>query len=178
MTTCAPCHIEHQGADRRAKAMDHEALAKAGLRELALAENSTDAKRAHTKLAVWIRRHSIHDPDDEAHPRVSRVEATLDCNSCHANTGQRQTMHATMMEENCAPCHSTAQWTIPTFIHPSMRSTDCNQCHQEPSSHRMMHFKMVSQTVAKVKSTVHQCYKCHQNVSWNNIKGRGWYKHH
>lgn len=178
VSMCAPCHVEHQGANHRPKAMDHEALAKSGLRELALAENGTDAKRAHAQLAAWIRRHAADDPADEQHPRVSRLEATLDCNSCHANVGQRQTMHAERMGENCASCHSTKQWTIPTFVHPSPRSTDCVQCHREPPSHRMMHFEMVSQKVAKVEAPVDQCYKCHQPDAWNNIKGVGWYKMH
>ena len=42
----------------------------------------------------------------------------------------------------------------------------------------MMHFSMVSQSIAGRKARVEQCYACHATDAWNNIRGRGYYKHH
>lgn len=74
------------------------------------------------------------------------------------------------------------------FRHPSPRSFDCAQCHQAPPSYYMKHFAMISKKVAGqdndpssqccVPVQVNQCCRCHQTMSWNDIKRVGWYKHH
>lgn len=102
-------------------------------------------------------------------------EAQLDCASCHGTKDR----HFGMLGRECSACHSTGQWTIAEFQHPSGRSMDCAQCHKAPPSHYMEHFEIVSKRVAKQPDAqVGQCYVCHETTSWNDIKGLGLYKHH
>ncbi len=178
ITECAACHPEHQGKSRRPTVMDHQALAIIGLRELSGTDAGTEAKTTHGRLSSWLGRYRRSgEITNASHPRVTSEEAILDCASCHINQGQ--TGHARLMGPDCASCHSTAQWTIPLFQHPSPRTTECAQCHEAPPSHYMEHFRMVSQKVAKRPTArVEQCYSCHQVDAWNNIKGVGWYDHH
>ncbi|MCY7349322.1 MAG: hypothetical protein LH606_01465 [Cytophagaceae bacterium] len=167
---CASCHIEHQGADANLRVMNHQALAQIGARLIPAIKS------------VANQMDNVLLPGGQ--PLVSTLEATLDCASCHATTDK----HQGLFGQTCASCHATSQWTIPTFQHPSMRSTDCVQCHQAPPSHYMMHFEMVSKKVAAEGKAqlngccegviVRQCYVCHQTTSWNDIKGVGYYKHH
>lgn len=178
--TCSPCHLEHQGLNRRPTAMSHVALVRAGLEQLETGGKSIEGQPLPKQVRSWIaQRQGSGAVIQFNNPHVSAEEGVLDCNSCHASKGQGQTMHATLMGSECASCHATSQWTIAEFRHPSPRSTDCNQCHQAPPSHYMMHFEMVSQKVARQpEATVNQCYSCHQTNSWNDIKGVGWYDHH
>jgi hypothetical protein len=128
--------------------------------------------RAETKIAV--------EPPSVPellvnHPRLSAVESSLNCVSCHATKDR----HKGLLGTNCVQCHATTQWTVSEFRHPSSRSTNCAQCHQAPPSHYMMHFSMMSAPIARQpKAKVNQCYLCHQTTSWNDIKGVGWVKHH
>ena len=102
-------------------------------------------------------------------------EALLSCPACHSNDDR----HFGLFGKDCVQCHSTRQWTLPEFIHPSNQSLDCNQCHEAPPSHYMQHFKMISAQVAgELNAKVEECYACHQSTSWNDIKRAGWYKHH
>ena len=182
--TCSEGHIEHQGANRRPTKMDHLALAKFGLRELNGNSANDAAKDTGARLVGWIKQHRAAEGPQMEHRNITPEEMILDCASCHGNEDR----HMKLFGPDCAQCHATAQWTIAQFQHPSPRSTDCAQCHQAPPSHYMMHFEMVSKTVARSANTpgnpccddvqVNQCYRCHQTNSWNDIKGRGWYKHH
>jgi hypothetical protein len=175
--TCSPCHLEHQGVNRRPTTMDHIALAKFGLTQLHA--DSAETNGWHEQLLGWIKRHR-----EMKHQTIAAEELILDCASCHA----RQDRHIKLFGQECAECHATTQWTIAEFQHPSPRSTSCAQCHQPPPSHYMMHFEMVSKRVASPANApgnhccgdvqVNQCYRCHQTTSWNDIKGVGWYKHH
>jgi hypothetical protein len=109
------------------------------------------------------------------HPRLSAVESSLNCVSCHATKDRHQGLLGT----NCVQCHATTQWTVSEFRHPSSRSTNCAQCHLAPPSHNMMHFSMMSAPIARQPNAkVNQCYLCHQTTSWNDIKGVGMVKHH
>ena len=176
---CATCHVEHQNTSIRPIAMDHVEVAKIGVRTLALA-SQTDAGSASTlkSLQTWLR---IRIPGqfDESSAREA-----LNCAGCHATKDR----HLGLFGKDCAQCHSTTQWTIAEFLHPSSRSTDCAQCHQAPGSHYMMHFDMISKKIAGQEdervaeccgaAKVTQCYRCHQTTSWNDIRGVGYYKHH
>ena len=161
ISNCAACHVEHQGENANLRIMDHEALARIGIRTTPDGANTSN--QANNPLLT------------AAHPLVSPLEARLDCASCHATKDK----HFGLFGQNCAWCHATTEWSIPAFQHPSPRSTDCAQCHQAPPSHFMEHFEMVSKRVSKQENAqVNQCYVCHQTTSWNDIKGVGFYKHH
>lgn len=154
---CRGCHIEHQGAQHRPIAMDHEVLILRKLEHL-----SEPAQRAIAALPI-------------EHDRIRPAETALDCKACHAN----QDPHRALFGASCALCHATGTWSVPEFRHPSPLSTDCAQCHQAPPSHCMEHFHMVSMKVAGIEhADVSQCFLCHKTSAWNDIKGVGWYKHH
>lgn len=162
ISNCAACHIEHQGANANLRMMNHEALARIGIKTIPDDVKLSNQTNSNPLLP-------------ENNPLVSPLEAKLDCASCHATKDK----HFGLFGQNCASCHATTQWTIPSFQHPSPRSTDCAQCHQAPPSHYMEHFEMVSKRVSKQENAqVNQCYVCHQTTSWNDIKGVGFYKHH
>lgn len=109
------------------------------------------------------------------HPRLKANESNMNCASCHATKDRHQGFFGT----DCVQCHATKQWTVPDFRHPSVQSTQCAQCHKPPPSHNMMHFPMMSAPLAgQPRAKVNQCYLCHQSTSWNDIKGKGWIKHH
>ena len=174
--SCAGCHREHQGFDRRPTGMDHLALSGIGFRQLK-AEHTSDGEneRVRKDLLDWIGQHRPASHGSEGHSSLTPREAVLNCASCHSTKDRHRGLFGT----DCAQCHGTTKWTIPEFRHPSPRSTDCVQCHQAPPSHYMMHFEMISAKVARQPTAkVNECYKCHQTTSWNDIKGVGWYKHH
>jgi hypothetical protein len=161
ISNCSACHIEHQGANANLRLMNHEALAQIGVNTLPAGTNVFD--QTNNPLST------------EINSLISPLEARLDCASCHATKDK----HFGLFGQNCASCHATTQWTIPSFQHPSPRSTDCAQCHQAPPSHYMGHFEMVSKKIARQEhAQVNQCYICHQTTSWNDILGVGFYKHH
>lgn len=174
--SCRECHPEHQGSRRPPTMMDHAALAKIGLRQLGEKGGpGSESALLRKQLVAWINRQESGGETATPHERITPLEATLDCATCHANKDR----HFKLFGRDCAQCHATAQWRIPEFRHPSPRSTDCAQCHQAPPSHFMGHFHMVSARVArKPHAKVNQCHLCHQTTTWNDIKGVGWYKHH
>lgn len=174
--SCRECHLEHRGVARIPTDMDHGAIVAIGLRQVQSIDQSTnDDDSLQKQLLAWIKRHGTMDRLPSLNPDITASEAVLNCAACHANEDR----HVTLFGKDCAQCHSTSQWTVPEFRHPSPRSMDCAQCHQAPPSHYMGHFHMVSMKVAgKPHAEVSQCFKCHQTTSWNDIKGVGWYKHH
>jgi hypothetical protein len=156
--------------------MDHDALSKIGLRQRGEKGGpDTESGLLREQLIAWINRQEGRGETAMPHERITPLEATLNCATCHSNKDR----HFKLFGQDCAQCHATSQWAIPEFRHPSPRSTDCAQCHEAPPSHYMEHFHMVSTKVAgKPRARVNQCYLCHQTTSWNDIKGVGWYKHH
>ena len=178
---CTQCHFEHQGVNARLVTMDHNRLAQIGFDLMAAAAPGSEQEKLRTQLKGWLKMHEGTLPTS-SHPRVTSLEATLDCAACHSTKDR----HKGLFGQSCVSCHGTTQWTIAEFQHPSPRSTDCAQCHQAPPSHYMMHFEMVSKKVAAAGQgnaccegvQVNQCYRCHQTTSWNDIKGSGYYKHH
>jgi hypothetical protein len=176
VASCRECHPEHQGGKRPPTVMDHAALARIGLRQLG-DKGGADSESAllRKQLVAWVNRQEGGGGPALPHERITPLEATLNCATCHSNKGP----HFKLFGQDCAQCHATTRWAIPEFRHPSPRSTDCAQCHQAPPSHYMGHFHMVSMRVAgKPHARVDQCYQCHQTTAWNDIKGVGWYKHH
>lgn len=171
VTSCRECHSEHQGTRGHPTAMDHEALAKMGLRSL---EGDKGSKEALEQIVAWIRQNApVHAPGGETHP--STAESALNCATCHATKDR----HRGLFGLDCAECHRTTGWAIAEFRHPSPQSMDCAQCHQAPPSHYMEHFRMVSASVARQEhARVDQCFLCHRTTAWNDIKGVGYYKHH
>ena len=174
--SCRECHGEHQGVGHRPSTMDHDALAKIGLRAL-VAERRPGAgpDPRLADLLAWVAKDRPHDLAATSSTRLTPHEAALDCMDCHATKDR----HSKLFGEDCAKCHETVRWAIPGYRHPSPRSTECAQCHQAPPSHYMEHFQMISAKVGcQSNARVAQCFLCHQTTSWNDIKGVGWYKHH
>jgi hypothetical protein len=172
---CSQCHIEHQGVNARLRTMNHVTLAQIGMTLLNHASTGSESKRVRADLLHWVRSHPVTNSPTASHPRVTPLEMTLNCVSCHATKDR----HAGLFGRECAQCHATTTWTIENFQHPSPRSVDCAQCHQAPPSHYMEHFAMISRKMAgQENAEVDQCYRCHQTTSWNDIRGVGWYKHH
>lgn len=182
---CSACHLEHQGPVASTTKMDHVALARIGLNQLARDPHENGA--GVSELKRWLEEAADSPQPTQSgngksflgmtHPdiRLQPEEMLLNCASCHSTKDR----HLGLFGNDCASCHATAKWTIPDFRHPSSASQSCNQCHQAPPSHYMMHFKMVSMKTAGVeKAEVNQCFLCHQTTSWNDIKGVGLYKHH
>lgn len=167
--SCVQCHVEHQGTDLRPTQMDHVALARIGLRQTKNASAVHDQSR--NALSTWLK-------ENEAvaiSPPLHREELLLSCVTCH----QTKDRHVGLFGTDCASCHTTSEWTIADYRHPSPVSQSCAQCHQAPPSHYMMHFQMISMKVAgQERARVDQCFSCHQTTAWNDIKGVGWYKHH
>jgi len=172
--SCSECHLEHQGREKRPTSMDHESLAKIGLRELAgNPDPASEDRAASRQINHWLALDSAES--EHAKPGLSAMEMSLDCAICHGNDDR----HFGLFGADCASCHGTRAWTIPAFRHPPAKSMDCGQCHQAPPSHYMGHFAMISQKVAgQPHAQVDQCYKCHQTTAWPDIRGTGWYKHH
>lgn len=170
ISSCKECHSEHLGYGRRPTEMDHNALARVGLREMARAE-SQETRALHS----FITGHSSPQRWSSQSKHLSPLEASLSCATCHS----KQDEHFGLFGLDCGQCHTASTWTLPEFSHPSAKSRDCAQCHQAPPSHYMMHFKMVSAKVAQQpQATVEQCFKCHRTTAWTDIPGIGHYKHH
>jgi len=162
---CVDCHREHDGDRGLRSGMDHQALARIGLRQLAGAPEGSDAQLLYSHVIV-------HGPVAAGGPPGEQL---LDCFGCH----QSRDRHLGQFGRDCAACHGTQQWTIALYRHPPPSSTDCAQCHRPPPSHSMGHFEMVSKRVAGVEhADVEQCYLCHQSTSWNDIRSVGVYFHH
>lgn len=180
ITSCAACHLEHQGRIPNTTKMDHVALARIGLEQLKTESPQTQSDAEQIKF--WLEQ-DRSDPHP-ANPRLRPEEGLLNCATCH----QTKDRHVGLFGTDCASCHATSKWTITEFRHPSSASLSCAQCHQAPPSHYMMHFEMVSKKIARQEDSqvggccgpvqVNQCYRCHQTTSWNDIKGVGYYKHH
>ena len=178
---CTECHFEHQGVNARLVTMDHDKLAQIGFDLMAAAASGSEQEKLRTQLKGWLKIHEGTLPAT-SHPRLTSLEATLDCAACHSTKDR----HKGLFGQACVSCHGTTQWTIAEFQHPSPRSTDCAQCHQAPPSHYMMHFEMVSKKIAAQGQPneccdgvqVNQCFRCHRTTSWNDIRGVGYYKHH
>jgi hypothetical protein len=161
VTSCKECHREHQGGLKPPLLMDHEALARIGVR---LLKNETG--KVLTKNELKLVRMNSHD----SHPT-----SKLNCVNCHSN----QDVHQQLFGTSCISCHSTTSWRIEAYKHPSVNDRQCMQCHQPPPSHSMGHFTMISMKIAgQEHAQVQQCFLCHRTTSWNDIQGVGWYKHH
>ena len=174
VTSCKECHKEHRGGLTPPLTMDHLALARIGTathaKESDLTKNQllrTYKESKHVKeMSAEILPINSHEP---------ALISSLSCVSCHSTRDRHQGFFGT----SCLSCHSTQRWQIAEYKHPSPNNRQCAQCHQAPPSHYMMHFEMVSKKVAGVEhAKVNQCFLCHQTTSWNDIKGKGWYKHH
>ncbi|PCH97241.1 MAG: hypothetical protein COB83_03020 [Gammaproteobacteria bacterium] len=170
---CSTCHREHQGINASMTTMDHNLLVTLAqvLPKNRVKPNNSDRLLANT-LSELTAHNKIHA---KTNPLLSDDEALLNCASCHSNDDR----HFTLFGKECGDCHSTNQWSLPDYRHPSSRSKDCAQCHQAPPSHYKPHYKMMSQKIAgKPKAAVEACYQCHQSTSWNDIQQLGLYKHH
>jgi hypothetical protein len=173
--SCRDCHPEHQGGKRPPTTMDHAVLARIGLRQLG-GDGADSEGLLRKQMVAWVKRHESGGETSVPHARISPLEATLNCATCHANKDH----HYGLFGQDCAQCHATTQWTIPEFRHPSPRSTDCAQCHQAPPCHYMTeHFsKFCAAVPGQPQARVSQCFLCHQTTAWNDIKGVGWCKVH
>ncbi|MEQ8486734.1 MAG: cytochrome C [Pseudomonadales bacterium] len=180
---CGRCHFEHRGIDATLRRMDHDSFARIALAEVEKSPSGAD-QAERTELLRWVDRHEWPARRAVDHAPMSARSLALNCHACHGTKDRHQGVFGT----ECSSCHTTTQWFVAQFQHPSMNSIACSQCHLAPPSHYMMHFAMVSVPVAAAGSgevsgccgpvTVEQCYRCHQPTSWNDIKGVGWYKHH
>lgn len=174
ITSCKECHQEHRGGSKPFLLMDHLALAKMGARadekKVNEVENQilrTYLRQNHeTKIETEIISINLHE---------SPLISSLSCINCHSTRDKHQGIFGT----SCLSCHGSQTWRIAEYKHPSPNSRTCVQCHQAPPSHNMMHFEMISKPFAgQSHAKVNQCFLCHLTTSWNDIKGKGWYKHH
>jgi hypothetical protein len=174
ITSCKECHSEHRAGKSPPLFMDHVALAELGARTH---DKKSDLVQNQIIRSYLEKKHA-DQMESEILPINSHepaIVSTLSCVSCHGTKDKHQGNFGT----SCLSCHSTQSWNIAEYNHPSSNSRSCAQCHQAPPSHYMEHFEMVSKTFAgKEHAKVNQCYLCHQTTSWNDIKGKGWYKHH
>lgn len=169
--SCKECHREHQGGDNPPLLMDHEALAKLGVR----GEMMTELGENPGNLKLWRKSKAEETKVTRINPHEPAVVGQLSCIACHAN----QDKHRGFFGTSCLSCHTTQSWRIAGYRHPSPNNRDCAQCHQPPPSHSMGHFEMVSKKFAgQEHAQVNQCFLCHRTTSWNDIQGVGWYKHH
>lgn len=162
---CATCHVEHKGGDRPIR-MDHGALVTAGAAR-------TPDPAGHDSLAALERLLG------EARSALGRPGAALpaeqaerlDCATCHG----AQDPHRGRFGAACQSCHTTENWAVAGWQHPSPRSTDCAQCHQPPPSHSGEHFLgMAAARVAIRRPTrIEQCYLCHQTNSFSSFRAAG-----
>ena len=158
---CKACHTEHLGRIQRAITMSHAALSRIGLQQLA-ASGDELTNRSEGFAQFFHTRRQAAD------------ESLLNCASCHA----KEDPHNEQFGLSCIACHTTERWSIAEFRHPSPSTRDCAQCHQGPPCHRTAHFRVCTQVTGKPNAEVRECYSCHQNTAWNDIKGVGWYKSH
>ena len=167
---CAACHVEHQPANVRPRAMDHLELAKVGARSLARSSQSDpDSAATLNSLKTWLR---VRNPGELD---ASTARRALNCAGCHDSKDP----HVKRFGGDCAQCHVFESWSVTGFRHPPSSSKECVQCHQPPPSHLMGHFSMVSKKIAgKEHARVDQCFECHNTTGWNDIVNRGYYKHH
>tara|TARA_R110002096_G_scaffold385536_1_gene579370 strand:- start:6381 stop:7172 length:792 start_codon:yes stop_codon:yes gene_type:complete len=172
---CAECHQEHRHPPARLSEMDHKLVAEIGLGQLKKADPESEAAATAQLVRHWIMSGQAGAVVPPTEPDMHPMERMLNCAACHS----RDDRHFQLFGNDCAFCHGVKKWTISEFQHPSPSSRDCAQCHMAPPSHYMMHFKMISARVAgKPHADVSQCFLCHQTTSWNDILGKGWYKHH
>jgi len=168
--SCKDCHLEHQGRNRRPTDMDHAVLAGLGLRQLRNADPQSEAELVRRQFLLWLRQ---VDDATLPHPRVTPEALILNCATCHSN----EDPHVGYFGDDCAACHSTVNWTLPEYVHPSATSTDCAQCHKAPPSHYMpMFMSMCATMLGKSPKSVKECYVCHTISAWNEMKGAPWHK--
>jgi hypothetical protein len=192
---CTGCHVEHQNTSRMPTKMDHSLLAQLAHRQVKGHEMTARPGIAEIEAMAKLLERVPRSEDRPAerpeqyvetkplsplqlpanHPLPRAGEAALSCASCHASKDR----HQGRFGGECIQCHSTVEWTVAKFLHPSPSSTECVQCHKEPPSHNMMHFSMMSAPLARQPNAkVNQCFLCHQTTAWNDIKGVGRIKHH
>ena len=174
ITSCKECHQEHRGGSKPSLWMDHREIAKMGVR----AQHKKSNEIQNQIVRNYVKQKNENKIETEMiaiSPSESPLISSLSCVSCHSTRDKHQGLFGT----SCLNCHSTQTWRIAEYKHPSPNSRACVQCHQAPPSHNMMHFEMVSKAFAgQTQAKVNQCFLCHQTTSWNDIKGKGWYKHH
>jgi len=114
ISECAACHREHQGRVSSTTKMDHAALARIGCKQLESA--SVPSQPDMTRIQRWLEESGSAPQPATAHLRAE--EALLNCATCH----QTRDRHFGLFGADCAQCHTTSQWTIPEFRHPSPAS--------------------------------------------------------
>ena len=72
ISSCRECHIEHAGLDHGPTKMDHEALARIGLRQLDEDATDSENKALRSQLAFWL------SANIESYSHISVLESTLD----------------------------------------------------------------------------------------------------
>ncbi len=174
ISSCKECHQEHQGGDKPPLKMDHEVLARLGVKK-DKEKNQWSPQNIMQEAELWNYVKTVEAQLPKVNPHESALVSTLNCAACHSN----QDKHRGFFGSNCLNCHTTQTWKIQGYRHPSPTSMACAQCHLAPPSHYMMHFQMISMKIAgKPHAHVNECYQCHQTTSWNDIQAVGWYKHH
>lgn len=157
INACAPCHYEHHRGVQRPIHMDHEALARIGL--AALRNGNETEKQRRASLLKWV--HSA--PGTAPNHAISARERLLNCVSCH----RVQDVHKGNFGDNCAICHSTANWFIADYVHPSPSSRQCAQCHTPSPCHFMEGcLGMMGHMAGGEGARLEQCYRCHKTTSW------------
>jgi Class III cytochrome C family len=104
VASCRECHPEHQGGKRPPTTMDHAALAKIGLRQLGDKNGEeTESALLRKQLVAWMNLQESGEETALPHPRITPLEAVLNCASCHSNKDR----HVKLFGQDCAQCHAT-----------------------------------------------------------------------
>ncbi len=161
---CAGCHVEHKGGDRPIR-MDHGVLVAAGA---ARAPDPAERRALAALERLLDETSTALGPPGAALP--AKQAERLDCATCHA----AQDPHRGRAGVICQSCHTTANWAVAGWQHPSPSSTDCAQCHRAPPSQRGEHFLGMSQRVGTRRpERIEQCYLCHQTNSFHSFRAAG-----
>ena len=161
---CASCHVEHRGGDRPIR-MDHGALVAAGA-----ARAPDPAGRGALAALERLLDEAGATLGPPGAPLPAEEAGRLACATCHA----AEDPHQGRFGATCQSCHTTANWAVAGWQHPSPRSTDCAQCHQPPPSHSAEHFLGTAQRVATRRpARLEQCYLCHQTNSFRSFRNTG-----
>jgi hypothetical protein len=118
ISSCSKCHIEHRGRSHRPSAMDHNALAEVGLRQLA---DNPDTESEDRVALSWLRRFLSEGTTGSAliNPDLTAKEMILDCATCHKNDDR----HFGLFGLSCASCHSASAWPILIVTPPPLQWT-------------------------------------------------------
>ncbi len=77
----------------------------------------------------------------------------------------------------CAPCRGRMGGDI-EVDEPASVMPEHDEAVEQAERNRVNGEEVDRRDVFDANAKVRECYSCHQNTAWNDIKGVGWYKSH